>query len=122
MANPDSLFHVDALVVGGKPIGIVDGSCTIIGLMGYENKAVPAASGPDATMRQRVPRMIKAKVLLKPGVTLDDLTGGKTQISARDNEGPRRVMANNCVIASIGELGSGPTDIEWNVLEPYQIL
>ena len=121
MPNPDSLFHVDTLVVNGKPISIVDGSCEISGLLGYENKAVPASSGADGTMRQRVPRTIKAKILFKPGVTVADLTG-KGQITARDLEGPRRVMANNCVIASLGTLGNGPTDIEWNVLEEYQIL
>jgi hypothetical protein len=121
MANPDSLFHVDALIINGKSIGIVDGSCTIEGLLDHENAAVTASSGPDGTIRKRVPRMIKAQILFKAGVSIEDFKG-KAQITARDNEGPRRIMGNNCVIATMGELGGGPTSIAFNVLEPYQIL
>jgi hypothetical protein len=121
MANPDSLFHVDTLVINGKPIGIVDGTCEISGLVDYENKPVTASSGPDGTMRQRIPRTIKAQILFKAGVTVEDLKQ-PGQITARDLEGPRRILATNCKLASLGTLGNGPTPIEWNVLEPYQIL
>jgi hypothetical protein len=121
----ETLFHVDVLTADGKAIGIEDGSATIQGALGFANTTVPNSnpSAPDGQRRARVPRAISAKIMFKPGVQVSDFARmKKVQITLRDIQSGRRVMANNCSIATMGEIGSGTVDVVFNVLEPYQWL
>jgi hypothetical protein len=121
----ETLFHVDVMTVSGKPIGIEDGSATIQGALGFANTTVPNSNpnAPDGQRRSRVPRSIAAKIMFKPGVNVADIGAWKNvQITLRDLQSGRRVMANNCSIATLGEIGNGTVDIVFNVLEPFQWL
>jgi hypothetical protein len=119
----ETLFHVDVMTVVGTPIGVEDGSATIQGALGWANSTVPNsnANGADGQKRARVPRSIAARILFKPSVNVNEIASWKkVQITLRDLQSGRRVMANNCSIATLGEIGTGPVDIVFNVLEPFQ--
>jgi hypothetical protein len=121
----ETLFHVDVLTVGGKPIGIEDGTATIQGALGFANTTVPNsnANSADGQRRARVPRSITAKIMFKPGVNVSDFAGmKKVRIALMALQSRRRVMAPNCSIATMGDVGSGTVDIVFNVLEPFQWL
>jgi len=121
----ETLYHVDVLTVGGKPIGIEDGTATIQGALGFANRTVPNSNpnSSDGQVRARVPRSIMAKILFKPGVAVEDFAKMKqVQITLRDLQSGRRCMANNCSIATMGDIGTGTVDVVFNVLEPYQWL
>jgi hypothetical protein len=121
----ETLFHVDVLTAAGKALGIEDGSATIQGALGFANTTVPNSNpnAADGQRRARVARSIAAKILFKPGVNVADFAKMKNiQITLRDLQSGRRCMANNCSIATMGDIGSGTVDIVFNVLEPYQWL
>ncbi len=121
----ETLFHVDVLTAAGKAVGIEDGSATIQGALGFANTTVPNSNpnAADGQRRSRVPRSIAAKILFKPGVNVADFAKmKKIQITLRDLQSGRRCMANNCSIATMGDIGSGTVDIVFNVLEPFQWL
>ena len=124
MAAADSLlFHMDTLVVGGKPVAFVDGSGTISGAARFENDVVTSASGDDFSSRKRVSTLLKVKIQFSNDVDVAALakTGG-VQITGRDSQSGRRALMNNCNFGSLGEVGAGPVDITFNVLSPIQWL
>jgi hypothetical protein len=119
----ETLYHVDVMTVGGKAIGIEDGTATISGALGFSNTTKPNSNpnAADGQVRARVPRAISAKILFKPSVNVADFAKMKqVQIALRDLNSGRRCMANNCSISTMGEIGTGTVDIVFNVLEPYQ--
>lgn len=123
MSNQDAIFHVDSVSVAGKPIPFQDGSATLDGVARYENKPVPAGSGRDGTIRSRIPTTVKMKLLFNSAQNPADFIGmTNVQITLRDLEAPRRALCNSCSFATMGEIGSGPVDIVFNVLEPVQWL
>lgn len=124
MAAADSLlFHIDTVVVDGKPIAFEDGSGTLTGAARFENSVVTSASGNDFAMRKRVPTQLRLKLQFSNAVSVPDLanTSG-VQITARDRASGRRALMNNCSFGSLGDLGGGAVDITYNVLSPIEWL
>lgn len=124
MAGCDSeIYRVDTLTVDGDVIPIEDGSATLEGAAGFETEAVLAASGDDATTRKRVARVIKAKILFTVGVTPDKYSGVcNAQLVMTNLHTGQRVRAGKCRFKSMGEIGNGAVDIEFNALQAYQWL
>lgn len=121
--SEQSLFNVDSLTVDGQALAIVSSSARISGVMGYASQSVPSATGPDFEQHSRVPRSITAQIQFGRSVNPDDLRKIKgARIVLKDTQGPRRCLAPNCSVASLGDVGGGPVDITFNVLEPYQWL
>ncbi|MCW5300868.1 hypothetical protein DXT88_22100 [Herbaspirillum lusitanum] len=124
MAGCDSeLFRVDSLTVDGDVLPIEDGSATLQGVADFETEAVLAGTGDDATTRKRVARVIKAKILFGVSVTPDQYTKVcNAQMVCTNLHTGQRVRAGKCRFKSMGEVGNGAVDIEFNVLQPYQWL
>lgn len=121
MANDRAIFLVDTLMVDGKALGFEDASAMIEGVAGFENQSVLAASGDDATLRKRVARVLKAKVLFVKTVDPQALAKASgIQIALRDSNSGRKCIANNCVFKSMGSVGNGAVDVEFNLLAPLQ--
>ncbi|WP_211452622.1 hypothetical protein [Collimonas antrihumi] len=117
------LFRVDTLTIDGESIAIEDSSATIEGAMGFETEVVPASVGDDGTSRKRVPRVIKAKLLFMGGVTPDKFAQiCEAQIVLTNLHTGKRVRAGKCRIKSMGEIGNGSVDIDFNCLSPFQWL
>jgi hypothetical protein len=121
MANKSALFKIDIIMVDGKALAFEDASAMIDGVAGFENETVLAASGDDGTLRKRVPRLMKAKILFNDLVDPQALarTSG-VQIVLRDSNSGRKCVANTCVFKSMGSVGNGAVDIEFNLLSPLQ--
>jgi hypothetical protein len=123
MANDRAIFKIDALIVDGKALGFEDASAMIEGVAGFENQSVLAASGDDATLRKRVARVLKVKVLFVKTVDPQALVKSNgIQIALRDSFSGRKCIANNCVFKSMGSVGNGAVDVEFNLLAPLQWL
>lgn len=118
-----SLFRGDSLTVAGDALAVVDGSIQINGVGSYTSTVVPSASGPDFESHARVPRTITCQIQFGPKVNPEDITKIlNKRIVVKDSKGPRRCVAPNCSFGSMGTVGTGPTDVTFNVLEPYQWL
>lgn len=124
MAGTDNmLLHIDTIVADGVALEIEDASATISGAMGYTNATVMAASGNDAQKRQRVARLLKCNLLFTGGVSVAQLEAMQNiQITARDSKSGRRALMPVCSIAEVGDIGSGPVAVTFNVLQPIQWL
>jgi hypothetical protein len=121
MANNSALFKIDTIMVDGKAFAFEDSSAMIDGVAGFENEAVLAASGDDATLRKRVARLMKAKILFNNTVDPQALARtSSVQIALRDSNSGRKCIANNCVFKSMGSVGNGAVDVEFNLLAPLQ--
>lgn len=118
------LYKIDTLVADGIALEIEESSVSIEGPTRFENKVVLAANGADAQSRQRVPCMIKARILFKASTDPEQLAGMRdVQMTVRDTQSGKRALATNCSFASMGAVGAGgPVDITWNVLSPLQWL
>lgn len=121
--SDQSLFRVDSITVNGQALAIVDSSASITGVAGFSSTPVVSASGPDFESHAREPRTITAQIQFGPKVNPDDLTKIQgARIVLKDTKGPRRCLATNCSFGRMGNVGGGPVDITFNVLEPYQWL
>lgn len=121
MAADNSLFHPDNIVADGKPVAFEDGSATLSGAAGFENEVVPSAQGPDFSRRRRVPRQLRLR--LQFGNTVDPVALSKArgvQVTLRDSQSGRRCICNNCEFASMGDVGAGPVDLVYNLMEAPQ--
>lgn len=119
----NQLLHFDQVVVAGVAMEVVDGSVRATGFAGFENSAVPSASGNDFSKRARVPRTLSMQVQFGAGTNPDTLRSLRgVQITARDSQSARRVLMNNCEFASMGEVGTGPVDVSFLVLAEPQWL
>lgn len=123
MAAEQLLFHVDTIVVDGKPIAFEDGSAMLTGAARFENETVPSASGNDFARRRRVPTTLRIRLQFNNVVDPAALasTSG-VQITARDSQSGRRAMLPNCMFGSLGDLGGGAVDVTYLVLSPIQWL
>lgn len=123
MAADQLLFHVDAIVVDGKPIAFEDGSAMLTGAARFENDMVPSASGNDFAKRRRVPTTLRIRLQFNNAVDPAALaaTSG-VQITARDSQSGRRAMLPNCMFGSLGDLGGGAVDVTYLVLSPIEWL
>lgn len=119
----NQLLHFDQLVVGGVALEVVDGTVRATGMAGFENSAVPSASGNDYSKRARVPRSLSMQVQFGADMSPDTLRSMRgVQITARDTQSGRRVLMNTCDFASMGEIGTGPVDVSFLVLAEPQWL
>jgi len=117
MAGTDNLlFHIDQIVVDGKPIAFEDGTGLLSGAARFENEVVPSASGDDFDKRKRVPTLFKCKIQFGPAVNPAAYAGFiGVQITARDAQSGRRVLMTNCSFGQMGEIGGGSVDVTFNV-------
>lgn len=122
MAN-NLLYRVETLVVDGTPVPLEDGTCTLTGMAGFENGVVPSSKGDDYVLRKRVPRGVSCKLQFTgevPPTQWAALSG--VQITARAQQGGRRVLLTNCSFAALGAIGQGTVDISFHVLAEPQWL
>ena len=115
-----SLFTVESLTIDGVALPIVSSSVRLSGYISHEGTVVPSGSGPDFETHARVPRTIAGQIQFGPKVTRAQLlaiNGARVVLS--DSRGPRRVLAPNCSLGRVGELGAGPVDFTLNVLEDF---
>jgi hypothetical protein len=118
-----SLFHVDVIVVDGQALAFEDSSGMISGAAGFENEAKLSASGPDYTLRKRVARVLKAKLQYTGAVTPDQFAAMKdVQIALRDTVSGRKCVADGASFKSLGDVGSGVVDVEFNLLQALKWL
>jgi hypothetical protein len=124
MAAADNmLFHIDQIVVDGKPIAFEDGTGMLSGAARFENDVVVSASGDDFNKRKRVPTLFKCKIQFGPAVNPADYVAMLgIQITARDAQSGRRALMPNCAFGQFGEVGGGSVDVTFNVLAPIQWL
>ena len=123
MAVDNMLYHVDAVLVDGKPLAIEDGTGMISGAARFENEVVASGTGDDFQKRKRVPTTFKCKIQFGPTVNPTDYAGmNGVQVTARDTQSGRRAYMSKCSFAQIGEIGGGSVDITFNVLAPIQWL
>jgi len=123
MACDSEIYRVDTFTVDGQVIGIEDGSATIEGAAGFETEAVLAATGDDATTRKRVPRLIACKILFLNSITPEQFSGMcNVQIVMTNLHTGQRVRAGKCRFKSMGKIGEGAVDLEFNALAPLQWL
>lgn len=123
MSADNGLFTVDTILDDGKPIAFESGSATLSGAAGFERQVVPSADGPDFSRRVRVARQLRLN--LQFGPTTDPAALAKksgVQVALRDKHSGRRALCNNCEFASMGEIGGGPVQLTYNILEPIQWL
>ena len=123
MAVDNMLFHVDAVIIDGKPLAFEDGTGMLSGAARFENEVVASATGDDFNKRKRVPTYFKCKIQFGPTINPSDYKGfNGIQITARDTQSGRRVLMPKCSFGQIGEIGGGSVDITFNVLaEPQWI-
>lgn len=123
MSADSMLFHVDNIVVDGRPISFEDGSASLSGAAGYENEVVPSAQGRDFARRRRVPRQLRLRLQFGNDVDPDALARANgVQIAIRDTKSGRRALLNDCVFGSLGDLGAGSVDLTYHVMSPIQWL
>ena len=120
-ASDNMLFHIDQIVVDGKPIAFEDGTGMLSGAARYENEVVASASGDDFNKRKRVPTLFKCKIQFGPAVNPADYAKNTgVQITARDGQSGRKVILGNCSFGEMGEIGGGSVDVTFNVLAAPQ--
>ena len=109
-----SLFHVDELIVDGIKIAIEESSATVSGLAGFENEVVVTAGNDmDALKRKKVPRVIKAKLVLKDLKQIEALSMTcSAQVSLRDMHSGQRILFTTASFMKIGDVGAGSMDLE----------
>jgi hypothetical protein len=124
MAAADSLlFHIDSVVVDGKPVAIEDGTGMLTGAARFKFDVVASASGDDFNKRVRVPTYFKAKIQFGNTVNPADYAGmAGVQITARDQQSGRRALMTKCSFGDMGDIGGGSVDVTFNVLAPIQWL
>jgi hypothetical protein len=119
----NQLLHFDQVVVRGVGLNTVDGSVVGTGLAGWEATAVTSSMGDDFSKRARVPRTLRMQVQFGPEISPEDLRSVRDeQITARDSQSGRRMLANRCTFGSMGEVGAGPVDVTFLVLSEPQWL
>ena len=123
MAVDNMLFHVDAVIIDGKPLAFEDGTGMLSGAARFQNEVVTSATGDDFNKRKRVPTYFKCKLQFGPTINPADFKAlNGVQISARDTQSGRRVLMPKCSFGEIGEIGGGSVDITFNVLAELQWL
>jgi hypothetical protein len=123
MAVTNEMFKVDSFTIDGEELAIVDGTATVSGTAGYENEAVLAATGTDATMRKRVERNIKTNLLFTEAVTPDKYTNiQNAQIVLSNLQTGQRVRFGNCRFKSLGEIGTNTVELNLVALTAPQWL
>lgn len=123
MADDNTLFHVDVIVVDGISIAFEDSTASISGAAGFKNDVKLSGSGDDYTSRSRVGRMLKAKLQwtgkMKPE-TYAGMSG--VQIAMRDSVTGAKVLAPKATFGEMGDLGAGTVDISFHLTAPLQYL
>ncbi|MCO8324275.1 hypothetical protein ABEG10_07220 [Burkholderia cenocepacia] len=123
MACDSELFRVDSFTVDGEEWPFTDDSATIEGAAGFERDVSPSSNGQDYTTRKRVQRLIKMKLQFTGAKTPDDVSKVcEAQIVMTNLHTGRRVRAGKCSFMSMGEIGTGPVDVQFAVLTPFQWL
>lgn len=123
MSADNGLFTVETILDDGKPVAFEFGSATLSGAAGFEREVVPSADGPDFSRRRRVARQLRLN--LQFGNTVDPAALAKksgVQVALRDKNSNRRALCNNCEFARLGDIGGGPVELVYNILEPIQWL
>jgi uncharacterized protein YfiM (DUF2279 family) len=122
MADTNNLiFKIDVIMADGVALAFEDGSATVTGAAGFENEAKLSASGPDFSLRKRVARTMKARIQFDATVNpVDFAKMNGVQITMRDSFTGRKVIANGCAFKSMGDIGTGPVDFEFNLLRELQ--
>lgn len=121
MGTENMLFHVDVIVVDGKPLAFEDGTGMLIGAARFQNEVVASASGDDFDKRKRVATQFKCKLQFGANVLPTDFNQLRgVQITARDSQTGRRALMPKCSFGEMGEIGGGAVDITFNVLSPIQ--
>ncbi len=116
-------FVVDSLTVAGAAISIEESSTTVENILGYENEATPAASGPHGQIRKRVVPKIKTKINFFQDITSEEVKiWDDVQVVLRQIHTNKRVRCSNCSVAKLGDVGNGAADLEFNVLGRVQWL
>jgi hypothetical protein len=123
MAGESLLFHIDTIVVDGRPIAFEDGSATLSGAQRFDNETVPSATGKDFAKRRRVPTTLRARLQFNNQVDPAQLGAQRNvQITARDTQSGRRAMMQDCMFGTLGDLGGGAVDVTYLVLSEVQWL
>ena len=123
MSCENEIFRIDTIMVDGDTIRFEDGTGTIEGAAGFETEAVLAATGDDATMRKRVARILKCKILFVDATTPEQFSKVcDAQIVMTNTHTGKRVRAGKCRFKSLGEIGGGSVELEFNVLSALQWL
>lgn len=116
-------FKIDTIVVAGNAVSFEDSSGMIEGATGFENETVLAASGDDSTLRKRKARVLKAKLSTRQGFDPMVLAGVEDmQIAMRDSNTDRKCLANVCTFKSLGDVGNGACEVQFNLLSALQWL
>lgn len=119
--SDSQLFHIDTIVIGGKAIAFEDSTGVLNGAAGFENTAVPSASGDDFTNRKRVARTLACKIQFGNKVNPEDFAKiSEEQITLRDTVAGRRALLPKNSFASMGAIGGGSVDVTFNVLAKPQ--
>lgn len=121
MGTENILFHVDVIVIDGKPLAFEDGTGMLAGAARFSNDVVLSATGDDFTKRKRVPTTFKCKLQFGANEVPTDynkLAG--VQITIRDSQSARRAILNKCSFGEMGEVGGGSVDLTFNVLSAPQ--
>jgi hypothetical protein len=123
MAGENQLYHIDTIIADGQALAFEDSSASISGAAGFKNDPKLSASGDDFVLRQRVPRMLQAK--LQWGSTMDPKTFANMsniQIAMRDSFTGRKCLAPKAVFSDLGAIGGGTVDISFMLVSDLQWL
>jgi len=113
-----TMYKVTSVTSNGKALRIVDGSATMDGAAGWKSDVSLSATGPDAEVFSRVPRVLNMEIQFTPDVTVDQIRNIRNaRVVLEDKNSPRRQICPNCSFASMGTLGRGPVPLVLNVLE-----
>lgn len=121
MAGENQLFHIDTIIVDGKPIAFEDSTGTLSGAAGFENETKVSASGDDFASRRRVPRYLNAKLQWSSAHDPKSFSGlSGVQISMRDSFTGRKCLAPKATFGKLGDIGGGTVDVTFNLLSELQ--
>ena len=116
-------FKIDTIIIAGNAVAFEDSSGMVEGATGFENETVLAASGDDSTLRKRVARVLKAKLSTRKGFDPQSLSDvADIQIAMRDQFTNRKCVVNVCTFKSLGEVGNGACEVQFNLLSELQWL
>lgn len=116
------LFDELEIQVDSLTIQTETGGVTLEGSLGWEGEATAATSGPHNLTGKRVVPKVKAKALFNQNLTIAQVKGWTdVRLTLKKSWGTeRRVLCHNCSVATLGELGGGAVDVEFNVLGEIQ--
>lgn len=123
MAGPE-LFDELEISVNSEDIQTETGGVTLENPLGWEGSTVAATKGPHNRTGKRVVPKVKAKALYNENLTIAKIRGWTdVQITLGKSWGQsRRKICHNCHVVSMGELGNGAVDIEFEVCGEIQEL